>query len=348
MDSEPKISFENISFRASRIHFTEEASPTETAKEIIKHATEPYIELEKNGYIKGLRIILYGGTINKLKTPKDYDLLVLYDKFSKESRDPNKLTNNAQRIKEELFYDSDTPQQDIAYAVDYRSMPSKFKVPHAKYAEIFLTSKETFLKHLSESDEEKKARAFQKLITLPAVIFDLYAPSTEIYNSEPYIDWVRVENSVLFCLILARGFAYEYGKPEINYMKGYSPKLSKLLKSSSGTNTTELVNQYIDNNISTFLSKKEREKMQQGLTENNGANIKVMGEFVKNYLKNAKLNGPIGERVLSIVEAIKRKMNLEETIVSSGHLLYGENIINRKRKVFVEDTDYIDFSSTLK
>ena len=330
------------------VKFPERTSPTEAAQEIIKHAVEPYRELERVGVVEGLTIVLYGGTVDKLSPPKDYDLLVLYEGVS--DIDPAKkkgLSPEAGRLYDGFFYDAEHPPEGAAHSSNYysRKPPSgEDEVPHAKYAEIFLTSKDAFLEHLNESDHEKLKRSFDKLSALPEYIYQDYVPPGETLNSAPHIDWDRIDDAALFCMVFAKAVGYV---PESNQLKTLYARSPKLREALDGVMFDELhaaAEHFVNQNIESVLTSEEIAVLEDG--EGGGESISVLHNYVKRYLESSRLREAGASRVWWLFESMSRKMNIEEAIVNSGIVLHGDNLTREDKPLFKEDKKFIPEKST--
>lgn len=319
--------------------------PSEVARRILQHALEPYITLENQGYLKGLTVVLYGGTVMKLSQPKDYDLLLLYDSIL--PFDPsNPLPFKSQRILSSVFPDdSEVVTGNMVFAQDYEGDQ---RAP--EYVEINLRSKTDFLESLHEDEQQKMSRALQKLVWLPGDIIRFYASRDEIYNSEPYVDWNAVDGAAGMWLGIASVLNIKPSENEIIALCA-SPKLREFIHKHGGEFVSEeislkrygLILNALKDNLTELLNDEQKSALEKAV----GADIKVkkdiVGQMLREYVQNHKISLNQRNRIMWLFESFTKGISIEDTQVSSGILLYGKNIVQDDKRLFKEDLEYVEF-----
>lgn len=339
MEDKPGIDFTDTSFNNTIVDIKRrDMYPSEIARNVLRYTLEPYKELEALGYLKGLGIVLYGGTVSKPSRPKDYDLLVLYDQIL--PFDPSKsVSDKAQQILASVFSRKDEiANKNTAFRQDFRG-----DQPIPRYVEINLRSRADFLKGGNETDKQKVSRALQKLIWLPDNIIELYAPHDEILNSEPYIDWGAVDDAATMWLSIADILEYEVSSDEVNALYFTSPKLREFIRDSGGLDQGDEVVKLLQQNLPKLASNKQKVLLKKASGAKEKSRREIIGQMLKQYTQQHKLSPAQKDRIMWLYESFTRGVSIEDTQVMSGVLLYGKNTIQNGQDIFKEDLNYLNF-----
>lgn len=312
--------------------------PSEVARKLIKSVVDPYIELEQEGLVKGVRIVVFGSLISRLKQPKDYDLLILFDDFVLGEKG-EQLSGDAKKAMNNIFA---SRKDDVKQSNTLFVFPEA-EFAHADQADISITSVDNFKRHLNENIEEKKKEAIQQLLAHPMVIYRKYVPDDRILDSDPGIDYETIDKTVLYSLIMARGFGYKLEISDIHTLMKYSRDFAESLRDAEVSERPRLTDEFIENNMLSLLTQEQIKVFKKGLKNNGGEVVKVLGELTTSFVEETDLSDKFKDRILWLYEMLKGNMNSEELQVLSGRLVYGDNIVNKGKAVFIEDRDFFVF-----
>lgn len=322
-------------------------SAHEIASKVIKEAVAPYLELESRGVFKNLRIIFYGGAVSKLKSPKDYDLLVLYDGIAT-PEDDAQLSQKVTFVTRKIFDREGKQNKSTAYSIDVKSDTPNTSIP--KYVDIQVKSSDVFLDELKQSPEQIKKRAFGVLFGLPSEVtsfrrfYDgfLYSAEEEEEDRRP---------AITFVLTLAKAFDYTLSPSELSYLGGYFEKTSALHKIINPKSLSESnedkekaekrIDQYLlemshyinvdRDTVKSFLEGKFSDKQSR----------RFITEIVNNFITT--LGTDAQNKIRWAYIGLLNNTNPEMGIADSGVLIKGDNYIVEGQPLFKEDKDFLKF-----
>ena len=323
----------------------EQASSYEIAREVVKAAIDPYLELEEKSFLNNLRVVLYGGVVTKLKPVKDYDLLITYDKAVAPDGD-SQLSERANSIARKIFGSDGELNKSVGYFIN---VETDTDAPIPEYVDIQVKSLDTFLDELKQSPDQIKKRAFNVLLDLPSEVTSL----RRFYDGFLYTAKDEEEDRrppTTFILTLAKAFNYSLSTSELNYLAGFHKETSALHKivdpenlSNSDEDRKEVekrINQYLLE-MSHYLGiKKDTMKslLEGELTDKERRRLTT--EMVNNFL--TKLSRDVQNKVRWAYIGMLNNTNPEMGIVESGILIKGENYSIDGEPLFREDKSFLN------
>lgn len=316
------------------INNNKEASAYELAKGIIKKSLEPVLELETVGFLKGVRVILHGGTVSKPSVvPKDYDILVLYDEVNESTIDDN-LSVNARLLVKRMFQGTDSPDNNIGFEIKISDKSDPSNRMTAQYIDFWVISKDHFVASLSETPEEIRIQVFDNLARLPSRIVNSW-PSYDSYSyTEEQIKKDR-NSAVTYILILGKLFGYNFTKDQIEEMTYGADNTTFSEDNFIRENLhylQETLSPTVYSNLNSFLHEKLSEQDKRRLATN------FSNECTDKLIKDSDIKG----RTRWLFESLLRNQNPDMTIVQIGLLIYGENIIKNGQPLLKEDKEFLN------
>lgn len=161
-----------MSFETS-ITESEEIEGAQEAKELTRHALQPFLELEQEGIVKGLVCVLHGSAVTEIRQPNDIDLLVLVSGV-----DLDKLKSKLALAEQEQASEYDIEAWRLLTNLTRQNLVRYEKVKDGKGVDTMAYYTAVTKKKFIETPEESRALAINRM----RVTRDIYEIPDEIRN----------------------------------------------------------------------------------------------------------------------------------------------------------------------